>query len=175
MPVWPQRFSAGHNQRPQGCQERSPLSLQYLFSSGIYAAQLLSLSQAPMWYASFLLFLGCKQGVVGNQKNKYSWKPPPVADSLRRCPASMDTHAHAPTQHSPWTCLLQMAPSPCLTHPWWPWLLAATQPSFLCFPLHTFLTENTFSLSLQAIRVSFCNAGVSQRPWPVKGNDFAIG
>lgn len=64
MPVWPPRFSAVHSQSPQACQESSPLSLQHLFGSSIYAAQLLS--QAEMWYTSLLLFLACKPGVVGN-------------------------------------------------------------------------------------------------------------
>lgn len=79
--------------------ETSPLSLQHLFSSSIYAAQLLSLSHAEMQYTPPLLFLACKQRAVGNQKNKYSWKPCPMAVSLRRCPSSMDTRGEGTGTH----------------------------------------------------------------------------
>lgn len=109
-----QRFSATQPEPARLPGVRSPLSLQHLFSSSIYAAQPLLLFQAEMWCTPLLLFLVRKQSVVGNKKNKYSCKPRPVAVSLRRCPANMDTRGGGTCTYlvQPQTPLLQMAPLP---------------------------------------------------------------
>lgn len=148
MPIWPQSkmmpVCSTEPEPPRLPGRTTPLSLQHLFSSSIYAAQLLSLSQAEMRYTSSLLFLACKQRAAGNQKNKYRWKPCPMAVSLRRCPGTMDTRGEGTGTH-----LVQSLGTPApngpfayLTPPWWPWLQAEEQPSSLCL-LCTHFSQST--------------------------------
>lgn len=114
------------------------VQLKHLCSTGAFPLS------GRMQYISLLLFLDCKQNAVGNKKNKYSSKPCPMAVSLRRCPANVDTHGGCTATFLVWSRgrLVPSGPFAYLAHPWWPCLLGAKQPSFLCL-LCTHFSQST--------------------------------